>query len=117
LSGARSRPAGQTDLAPTLLGLLGIDPAPLPYVGRNLLGISDDRPLPRPYGDWLDASHLFLARGPASVCYDVARRAPAPASDCASEDASAGRTRELSRLLITSDLQERLRVRLNTAAR
>jgi lipoteichoic acid synthase len=117
LSGARSRLAGQTDLAPTLLGLLGIDPAPLPYVGRNLLGVSGDQPLPRPYGDWLDASHLFLARGSASVCYDVTRRAPAPASDCAAEDASARRAREVSRLVITSDLQERFRARLNPAAR
>ena len=74
LIGDRSMPAGQTDLAPTLLALLGIDPAPLPYLGRNLLGAADDRPVPRPYGDWLDASHLFLAgRGEAS-CYDLLRR-------------------------------------------
>src|SRR5439155_221192 len=45
LSGARSMAAGQTDLAPTLLALLGIDPAPLPYVGRNLLGQPDNPPI------------------------------------------------------------------------
>ena len=39
LIGARGMPAGQTDLAPTVLALLGIDPSPLPYLGRNLLGI------------------------------------------------------------------------------
>src|SRR5439155_3685466 len=60
IAAASSRaPAGQTDFAPTLLALLGVDPAPLPYVGRNLIGEPDDPPLLRPYGDWLDASHVF----------------------------------------------------------
>ena len=65
-AGVCDLPAGQTDFAPTLLALLGIDAAPLPYVGRNLLGAPDDQPLLRPYGDWLDARHLFLA-GAASA--------------------------------------------------
>jgi len=120
LTGARALPAGQTDVAPTLLALLGIDPAPLPYLGRNLLslsGTSGNVPVPRPYGDWLDASHLFLARGAASVCYDVARRATASLSDCAAGDAAARRARDVSRFVITTDLQERLRARLNAAAR
>ena len=63
VTGARSHAAGQTDFAPTLLALLGIDPAPLPYLGRNLLGGPDDPPIVRPYGDWLDSTHLFLSRG------------------------------------------------------
>src|SRR5262249_3059512 len=50
-------PAGQTDFAPTLLALIGIDPAPFPYIGRNLLGSPGDPPLVRPYGDWLDSHH------------------------------------------------------------
>src|SRR5207247_10926998 len=57
-----SIPMGQSDFAPTLLALLGIDPTPLPYVGRNVLGRPDDPPILRPYGDWPDRSHLFLNR-------------------------------------------------------
>ena len=109
--------AGQTDFAPTLLALLGIDPAPLPYVGRNLLGAIADVPVRRPYGDWLDASHLFLSRGPDSVCVDVARRSRVPVLDCTGADLVASREREFSRLVLSEDLQQRLRLRLNELAR
>ena len=109
LTGARAMPAGQTDVAPTVLALLGVDAAPLPYVGRNLLGAPGDGPVPRPYGDWLDARHLFLARGASPVCYDVRTRAAAPAADCAAASAAARRARDVSRLVVVDDLQVRLR--------
>ena len=112
LIGARTIPAGQTDLAPTVLALLGIDPAPLPYLGRNLLGAAVDRPVPRPYGDWLDARHLFLAAEAAGACYDLARHAADERSACSAEDALARRARELSRLIVIDDLQQPLRERL-----
>jgi lipoteichoic acid synthase len=115
LSGARAQPAGQIDFAPTVLALLGIDPAPLPYLGRNLLAERDDVPVPRPHGDWLDASHLFLARGDASICYDVGRRDAAVLADCRRADAAARRVRELSRLIIVDDLQKLLGDRLSSA--
>jgi hypothetical protein len=107
-------PAGQTDLAPTVLALLGIDPAPLPYLGRNLLGIVDDRPVPRPYGDWLDATHLFLAGSADASCYDVGRRSIVAPAACVAADARARRARDVSRLIVTEDLQQQLR-RLLTA--
>jgi lipoteichoic acid synthase len=114
LIGARGMPAGQTDLAPTVLALLGIDPAPLPYVGRNLLGIDRDRPVLRPYGDWLDATHLFLAAGAESSCYDLGRRASVAPAACMPADARARRARALSRLIVIEDLQQPLRALLTT---
>jgi lipoteichoic acid synthase len=112
LIGARAMPAGQTDLAPTVLALLGIDPAPLPYLGRNLLGGGDDRPVPRPYGDWLDATHLFLAGSADAACYDLGRRMVVAKSVCAATDVRARRARDLSRLIVIEDLQQQLRTRL-----
>ena len=112
LIGARAMPAGQTDLAPTVLALLGIDPAPLPYMGRNLIGAAVDRPVPRPYGEWLDARHLFLAGDAAGACYDLARHVANAQSACDAEDALARRARELSRLIVVDDLQQPLRARL-----
>jgi phosphoglycerol transferase MdoB-like AlkP superfamily enzyme len=111
LRGARSAPAGQTDMAPTLLALLGIDPGPLPYIGRNLLA-GLDAPVDRPYGDWLDAHHLFLTHAANAVCYDLHRRAAVPAAGCSETDRSARAARQVSRLVIAEDLQQRLRDRM-----
>jgi len=108
-TGARAIPAGQTDLAPTILSLLGVDAAPLPYVGRNLLGAPGEGPVPRPYGDWLDARHLFVAHGAAPLCYDLHTRVAAPPADCAAPTSAARRAREISRLVVVDDLQARLR--------
>jgi phosphoglycerol transferase MdoB-like AlkP superfamily enzyme len=112
LIGERGMPAGQTDFAPTILALLGIDSAPLPYLGRNLLGADDVRPVPRPYGDWLDAKYLFRAGSAEASCYDLALRAVVAASLCANENARARRARDLSRLIVIDDLQQQLRARL-----
>ena len=95
-----------------MLSLLGIDPAPLPYLGRNLLGADLDRPVSRPYGDWLDASHLFLAGDAAPACYDLRPRLAPTTDTCAAEDALSRRARATSRVIVVDDLQQTLRARL-----
>jgi lipoteichoic acid synthase len=102
--------AGQTDFAPTLLALLGIDAAALPYAGRNLLGAPGDSPLVRPYGDWLDRRHLFLAgAGAGRGCFDAAGDHRVDGSACAAAGAVATHTRGILRLVVTDDLQQRMR--------
>jgi phosphoglycerol transferase MdoB-like AlkP superfamily enzyme len=107
LHGPRGVPAGQTDFAPTLLGLLGVDASGLPYVGRNLLG-APAGPVPRPYGEWLDDEHLFLTRGSAPECRSGDGRRVS-LLECRAADEEARREREASRLVVTADLQEKLR--------
>jgi hypothetical protein len=92
--------------------LLGVDPARLPYVGRNLLGPLDDSPLPRPYGEWLNRDHLFLHRGSGPECYNVRRRRSDDSASCREANAAARREHDLSRMVVADDLQERLRVEL-----
>jgi lipoteichoic acid synthase len=106
-----ARPAGQTDFAPTLLALLGIDAGQLPYVGRNLLGHPDDPPIVRPYGDWLDSSHLFMSQSghATAACFDLPEHLFVDATRCADADARARRARDVSRFVIVEDLQQRFR--------
>jgi phosphoglycerol transferase MdoB-like AlkP superfamily enzyme len=117
LAGARALPAGQTDFAPTILSLLGVDAATLPYVGRNLLGTPGEVPVPRPYGDWLDAGHLFLTHGADAMCFDLARGARGSPGECGVADAAARRERDVSRRVIVDDLQQSLRERLAAGMR
>jgi phosphoglycerol transferase MdoB-like AlkP superfamily enzyme len=111
-TGAVPLAAGQIDFAPTLLALLGIDPANLPYAGRNLLGDPGDQPVLRPYGDWLDRTHLFTGRTTPDLggtCYSLSRAAFDDDAACRARSAVAGRARNVSRLAIIDDLQQRLR--------
>jgi phosphoglycerol transferase MdoB-like AlkP superfamily enzyme len=106
-------PAGQTDLAPTLLSLLGIDAANLPYMGRNLLGDPQDPPVVRPFGNWLDRTHLMVHGASATGCYVVAtRKFETDPIACRSANQDAQEARDVSKLVITEDLQQQLRGRL-----
>ena len=108
-----SIPAGQTDLAPTLLGLLGIDAARLPYMGRNLLGHPGDPPVVRPFGDWIDSTHVMISHGAAGhACYTLTNSTLADPADCGEANRQARDAHEVSKLVISEDLQEQVRGRL-----
>ena len=103
-------PVGQVDLAPTVLNLLGIDAAGLPYVGRNLLGSPGDEPVVRRNGSWVDARHLFLLRSSTTGthCYDRARLIDVPLKECEAGSATAALQVEMARRVREFDLQQRL---------
>jgi phosphoglycerol transferase MdoB-like AlkP superfamily enzyme len=111
LRGERPLVAGHVDVAPTLLALLGIDPAPYAFVGRNLLGEPGEVPVVGEYGCWRDARYLFL-QGDGTLadgqCLDVATLVNAPPSECAEAFAEARRAEEISSLVLEYDLQQRI---------
>ena len=103
-------PIGQVDIAPTLLALLGVDAAALPYAGRNALGTPGHEPVVRRDGSWVDARHLYLLRGrtTGTHCYDRERLDDVPLAECAEGSAFAARAVEMSRRVREFDLQRRL---------
>lgn len=105
-------PAGQIDLAPSLLGVLGVDAASLPYAGRNLFGNPGHEPVVRRDGSWIDADLLFLAKGKTTGthCFDRATLGDLPLAACAPGSALAARQVEMSRRVREFDLQKRLAV-------
>lgn len=103
-------PAGQVDLAPSLLGLLGVDAASLPYAGRNVFGAPGSEPVVRRDGSWVDAEHLFLLKGKATGthCFDRETFLDVPLAACAPGSVLAARQVEMSRRVREFDLQQRL---------
>jgi hypothetical protein len=68
-------------------------------------------PVLRPYGDWLDDDHLFITHSAEHVqsCYDVRSHSRVRAAACGDADVRARATRAASQLVVTEDLQRRLR--------
>jgi len=108
LWGEQTMPAGHADVAPTLLALLGVDPTPYAFVGRNLLGANSERPVVGEYGCWRNSTHLFL-QGDGSlddgVCIELRTMLAVPSSDCRAGYYEARRTEEISSLVLEHDLQ------------
>jgi phosphoglycerol transferase MdoB-like AlkP superfamily enzyme len=107
--------AGHADVAPTLLALLGVDPAPCAFVGRNLLGDHGDRPVTGEYGCWRDSTHLFL-QGDGSLddgtCIELASMVAVPSAVCREGHVEAKRVELISSLVLEHDLQDAIRSEL-----
>jgi phosphoglycerol transferase MdoB-like AlkP superfamily enzyme len=111
LRGERTTVAGHVDVAPTLLALLGVDPAPYAFVGRNLLGTPGDPPVVGEYGCWRDSRLLYLQGDGAlvdGVCIDLSSRGRVPAESCADGFAATQTLTEVSDGVLRHDLQNRL---------
>jgi phosphoglycerol transferase MdoB-like AlkP superfamily enzyme len=111
LTGVEDRPGGHVDVAPTVLALLGVDPAPLPFLGRNLLGRAGDEPVLGEYGCWSTRDLLYLVGGPALAdgrCFERATLRPLPVERCADGSERAARRVGVSRTILEHDLQSRL---------
>jgi phosphoglycerol transferase MdoB-like AlkP superfamily enzyme len=106
------RPAGHIDVAPTLLHVLGVDPAPYPFVGRNLLGKPGSGAVVGEYRCWRDDTVLYLRRGPDlddGECIALDTMEEVDAGLCAAGFDDAARQVENSRLVLGHDLQQKLR--------
>ncbi len=117
-AGPRQLPAGHVDVAPTLLALLGVDPAPFALVGRNLLGAPGSGPVVGEYRCWRDEHHLYLRRGPLldeGECLDVITLEPVDVEACHAAFDDARRQVEMSRMVLEHDLQRRIGDRLQGA--
>jgi phosphoglycerol transferase MdoB-like AlkP superfamily enzyme len=116
LVGVRSVVAGHQDVAPTLLALLGVDPAGYAFIGRNLLGEPGDSPVVGEYRCWQDSKSLYLRRGPAlsdGECFELPDLRLLTTDACAKGYAEVESLLEVSRLVLENDLQAKLRPELS----
>ncbi len=105
-------PAGHVDVAPTVLALLGVDPAPYAFVGRNLLGEPGAGPVVGSRGVWQDGGLLFVPRGRRvedGECWAITTGERVPESECAAGERAVDLESQVSRAVLDHDLQRRLR--------
>jgi len=108
-AGVRERLGGQVDLAPTLLGLLGLTQGFGPFFGRSLLEPGPARVVfadgsARDDRRWFEAGDAVKP----SRCLEVTSGAELPPDDCAELAADASRELALGRRVIEDQLSSRL---------
>lgn len=105
-SGPQATAAGLIDLAPTMLGLLGVDAGPLPFMGRDLLAAEASDVRVRPQGGWRDDEHLF--HGPSGRCLSVASGLDVSPERCEPGTRQAAAARAVATQVIVHGLQSAL---------
>jgi len=102
--------AGQTDLTPTLLSLMGIDPSDYAFVGRDLLSEPTHRPIVHPGGTWTDGRNLWTTRSnrPAGRCWNLEKGWKVSRELCQPGLLEAAKQLEISDRLLLHDLQGRI---------
>ena len=115
LSGEMEVTAGHQDVTPTVLALLGVNPEPYAFVGRNLLGDPGERPVVGEYHCWRDAQHIFLqgqGRLEDGQCFRLPELTLVDTAACAEGFADAMAQTEASQLVLEHDLQAEIHRRL-----
>lgn len=116
LRGERTLRCGLSDVAPTLLALLGVDPASFAFVGRNLLGDPGDGPVVRSYGAWFFREVLYRPLGATfkqGICYDTESLQRVDLERCRTGSILAREQLAISRDIVEHDLQRELSQRLS----
>jgi lipoteichoic acid synthase len=104
-AGERPHAAGEIDIAPTLLGLLGL-PQERIFMGRDLLA-EPGGTVAFYQGSALSDQHLFIATGVESsmgLCYDRQSGEAVSAGHCLDLAADAARRLRISRLIVERNL-------------
>lgn len=104
-------PGGHVDVAPTVLALLGVDPAPYAFIGRNLLGEPGTDPVVGARGVWHDGERLWVPHGVSpedGECWSLRTGERVPESQCAAGERAVERERRVARAVLDHDLQRRL---------
>ncbi len=117
--GRREIVAGHLDIAPTLMALLGIDPAGYAYLGRNLLGTPDAYPVVHPRGAWTDGERVYLdgeEGGSGHGCWSATTLEELPASRCEEGNREARRLLDVAEQVLVHDLQAAVTERLERNA-
>ncbi len=108
--------AGQIDIAPTLLSLMGVDPSGYAFLGRDLLSEPAYQPIVHPSGEWTDGRYLWVSaeRRQTRSCWDLETRARVSNQLCRPGEQAASRQLEISDRMLLNDLQGRISKLLQT---